>query len=651
MDMHEPATQPQPRAEETLNEATATATAAGINEAADATAGAATDADSLLAEGSEAALEAETLEADAEKTEVHDEALTLESVIAAAQALMAKDPADYNMDDVRRLRQQFSMLHGLAQTDTSTDAPEAEAATADSAGEQTLDIEVQTVEEPSLVRDFNAVVEELRARKTAWTAEQEAIRARNLELKNAIIDKILALADDTDNVNRTFQQYRDLQDEFNAVGEVDPVNTTEVWKRFQDAREKYSDNLKVNKELRDYDFKKNLAEKEALLAEASTLADEEDVIAAYRRLQDLHNRWRRIGPVAKEIREEIWNRFREISADVNKRYQAFFEARKAREAENEAAKTALCERLEALDFTGLSSFAAWDKMTKSILELQAEWKTLGFAAKKLNRQLFARFRNRCDEFFAAKAEYFRTTRDELNRNLAAKQALADEAEALATSTEWRKAGDRFVEMQKEWKAIGAVPKKFSDALWKRFTAACDTFFDARKKAGNGARAAENAALKAKREIIGKLSALAAEDLPRAEAFERLKALQDEWSAAGHVPFREKDKLYEAYRSACDAVRQHFELAERGARRRRFEAAVADIEGDDNKMYRERERLARALENRRAELRTYENNLGFLSSKSKSGDSLLHDMERRIERLKADIAELDEKMRLLDSKLS
>ncbi len=647
MDMHEPAPQTQFRAEETLNEAPATATGAGITEAAD------TDAqtENTLAEGADAAMEAENLEAEAGKTEEahEEETLTLESVLAAATAMMAKDAADYTMDEVRRLRQQFSMLHGMAENSESSGNSEDSENSGNSESE--LEITIEENDEPSLQREFNAVIEELRARKTAWTAQQEAIRTRNLELKNEIIDKILALADDTDNVNRTFQQYRDLQDEFNAVGEVDPAKTTEVWKRFQDAREKYSDNLKVNKELRDYDFKKNLTEKEALLAEAATLADEEDVIAAYRRLQDLHNRWRRVGPVAKELREEIWNRFREISADVNKRYQAFFEARKAREAENEAAKTALCERLEALDFSNLNSFAAWDSMTKDIIDLQGEWKTLGFAAKKLNRQLFARFRSRCDAFFAAKAEYFRNTRDQLSRNLARKQALADEAEALAGSTDWKKASDRLVEMQKEWKTIGAVPRKHSETLWKRFTTACDTFFDARKKAGSGTRAAENANLKAKREIIGKLSALAAENLERADAIESLRALQKEWNETGHVPFREKDKLYEAYRSACDAVRDNYELAARGVRRRRYEAAVAEIEGDDNKIYRERERLARTIESRRAELRTYENNLGFLSSKSKSGDNLLRDMERRIERLKADIAELEDKMKLLDGKLS
>ncbi|MDE6574114.1 MAG: DUF349 domain-containing protein, partial [Muribaculaceae bacterium] len=448
-----------------------------------------------------------------------------------------------------------------------------------------------------------------------------------------------------------FPRYRELQEEFNAIGDVEPTEETSVWKRYQDAREKYSDNLKINKELRDYDFKKNLSEKEQLLAEAVALGTMEDVIAAYRRLQDLHNKWRQIGPVAKELREEIWNKFREASAEVNKRYQAFFEARKARENENEAAKTKLCEQIEALDHSSIKTFAAWEEMTKSIVALQEEWRKLGFASKKMNRLLFARFRRSCDEFFAAKAEFYRSTREELAANLAHKQELVDKAEALKDSTEWQQASDQFIAMQKEWKTIGAVPKKYSDALWNRFTAACDYFFEQKKKANTGTRQIEAANLRIKREIIGMLSALVEEAENKDAAMEQLRALQQRWNETGHVPFREKDKLFEAYRSAVDAVRKHFAIAESRARRARFEANVDKLEGDNDKLFRERERLVRAAESRRNDLRTYENNLGFMSSKSKNGESLLRDLERRIERLKTDIAEIEEKIRIIDGKLS
>ncbi len=611
MEMKDPASAAEQSAEELkMNEANATEAEATNDTITD------TDIEAVVEENIEGAT-------DVEKKRFE----SVEDVMTEALELMRKDIAQVATDEIRRLRQLFNLYH------QAPAAEDGDPATPD-------EVEVQ----------FNAVIEELRARKAAWAAEQEAIKAENLKRKNAIIEEILALADDTDNVNRTFPRYRELQDEFNATGDVDPAEETAVWKRFQDAREKYSDNLKINKELRDYDFKKNLADKEQLLEESLALATEEDVIIAYRRLQELHNRWRQIGPVAKELRDDIWNRFREASAEVNKHYQAFFEARKAREAENEQAKTELCQKIEALDYSELKTFAAWEEMTRTIVALQEDWRKLGFASKKMNRQLFARFRQTCDAFFGAKADYFRNTREELASNLARKQELAERAEALKESSDWREASEQFIAMQKEWKTIGSVPKKYSDALWARFTAACDYFFDRKKKAGNGTRQTEVANLRAKREIIGQLSALINESENKDEAIKSMRQLQQQWQEIGHVPFREKDKLYEAYRAACDAVREKFAIAERSARRERFEASVASIEGDNDKLYRERERMLRTLDSRRNELRTYQNNLGFLSSKSKNGDSLVRDMERRIDNLKKDIAEIEEKIKLIDSKL-
>ncbi len=590
----------------------------------------------------EAEAEAIMTEGEEEMANEAGEHASTASLLAHAIGLLEKDAAEISTEELRRIRQHFNNLHKAAVANLITpEAAEGE--------EEKPNTELALAE--ARAAEFATVMEQLKSRKAAWTAEQEAKRRANLERKNAIIDEIIALADDTDNVNRTFPRYRELQEEFNAIGDVEPTEETSVWKRYQDAREKYSDNLKINKELRDYDFKKNLSEKEQLLAEAVALGTMEDVIAAYRRLQDLHNKWRQIGPVAKELREEIWNKFREASAEVNKRYQAFFEARKARENENEAAKTKLCEQIEALDHSSIKTFAAWEEMTKSIVALQEEWRKLGFASKKMNRLLFARFRRSCDEFFAAKAEFYRSTREELAANLAHKQELVDKAEALKDSTEWQQASDQFIAMQKEWKTIGAVPKKYSDALWNRFTAACDYFFEQKKKANTGTRQIEAANLRTKREIIGMLSALVEEAENKDAAMEQLRALQQRWNETGHVPFREKDKLFEAYRSAVDAVRKHFAIAESRARRARFEANVDKLEGDNDKLFRERERLVRAAESRRNDLRTYENNLGFMSSKSKNGESLLRDLERRIERLKTDIAEIEEKIRIIDGKLS
>lgn len=573
-----------------------------------------------------------------ENDEKVSEALSYEKLGAVLAELEAKDPADVPSDEIRRLRQQLNLLH-KAYTDTQR------ALWVEHGNDLATFNETETQEEAELKNRLNA----LRERKAARAAEQEAERQANLERKNAIIAEIIALAEDTDNVNRTFPRYRELQDEFNQVGDVPAVDETSIWKRFQEARERYSDNLKINKELRDYDFKKNLDSKQLLLDEAQKLVAEEDVIIAYRRLQELHNKWRRIGPVAKELREEIWDAFKNASTEINKRYQTYFEARKAREAENEAGKTAICERIEALDFSNLNSFAAWDEMTKTIMEAQAEWKNYGFASRKLNNQLFARFRAACDRFFTAKAEYFKATRDRLAANLAQKVSLCERAEALQDSTDWRRATDELVALQKEWKTVGAVAKKYSDNVWKRFLAACDHFFEQKKQAGNSVRSVEAANLKAKRDLIAKLDLITAET-PKEEAVELLRSIHQEWQQIGHVPYKEKDKVYDEYRRRLEKLRSDLDLNGAQARKERFKNAVAEIEGDENKLYRERERLTRALEAKRNELRTYENNLGFLSSKSKSGDSMLKEFERRAERLKEDISELEDKVKLIDSKL-
>ncbi len=559
--------------------------------------------------------------------EVDDEptpVLTPEALIEAAQAMLARDAADISADDIRRLRQQINALRHTAEE--AEDTPDAE--------------------EPD---ELSVIFNQIREKKAAHTAEVEAQRLANLERKKAIVAEIIALAEDTDNVNRTFPRYRELQEEFNAIGEVPPTEDTALWKSFQDARERYSDNLKINKELRDYDFKKNLDSKQLLLDEAESLITEDDVITAYRRLQELHNKWRRIGPVAKEFREEIWDKFKAASAEINKRYQAHFEARKAREAENEAGKTELCAAMEAIDLEALKSFVAWDEATKKVMELQAKWRTFGFASKKMNKALFARFRELCDKFFAAKAEYFQSTREELSNNLARKTALAERAEALKESTDWKATTDELVALQQEWKTIGAVAKKYSDAVWKRFREACDYFFEQKKKATSGTRRVENDNLKIKREIIAELEKITAET-PREEALTTMHELQERWRDTGHVPFREKDKLQDAYRAALDRIREELNLRRRSERRERFNEAVTAIEGDDAKLLRERERLFRALETRRAELRTFENNLGFLSSSSKSGNSMLREFEQKAERLRQDIAELEEKIKLVTSKL-
>lgn len=495
-----------------------------------------------------------------------------------------------------------------------------------------------------------ALLNEVKEKKAALAAEQEAERQANLEKKEGIISTMADMSADTDNVNRHFPRFKELQQEFKEIGEVPPTAATNLWKRYQEAVEHFYDQLKINKDLRDYDFKKNLDTKQLLCAETEKLLDEADVITAFKRLQDLHEKWRETGPVAKEIRDEIWNRFKDASAAVNKKYQAFFEERKARELKNEVAKTEICQRIEALDFSELKSYAAWEEMTKQILEAQEDWKKLGFASKKMNNALFARFRETCDKFFTAKAEYFKNMKEELSANLAKKIALCEKAEALKDSTDWRATSDALIELQKQWKTIGTVPKKHSDNVWRRFLAACDYFFEQKKKNTSDSRAAEHANLKLKKEIIAELKEIDLEKMSRDEAIAKVKDLSARWQQVGHVPFRDKDKIYDAYRELSSKL--HSELNMRHSREAmsRFETSIDEMAGDEIRLLRERERMLRAYEQRRSELQTYENNLGFFNAKSKSGDTMLRDMQRRIQRIKDDLKSLEEKIRLIDTKL-
>lgn len=391
------------------------------------------------------------------------------------------------------------------------------------------------------------------------------------------------------------------------------------------------------------------SKKELLISEASKLNEEADVITAFKRLQELHGKWREIGPVAKELREEIWQKFKDASLEVNKRYQAHFEERKAREQANEAGKTAICERVEALDFSNLNSFSAWEEMTGVLKQAQEDWKKLGFASRKMNNALFNRFRATCDTFFALKAAYFKSVKEELARNLAAKTALVERAEALKDSTDWKKTSEELVALQKEWKTIGTVAKKYSDSIWQRFQKACDAFFEKKKAATSSVRQTEQANLQAKRDLVKELDKITSE-MSKPDAIRFIQELQERWKSVGHVPFREKDKVYEQFRNRINEVRKEFDLNDRRGREERFENSMAEIEGDENRLYKEREKQLRLLETRRAELRTYENNLGFLNAKSKSGNSLVKDFERKIERLKADISGLEDRIRLIDSKL-
>lgn len=586
-----------------------------------------------------APVESETLE---ETSATQEEPVRMDDVMNRLRELAASDGEIITTDEIGRLKQQF---YSLVNESMAVQRDEFIAAGNDPEAFNPVPV----AEEP----EFKDLMVQVKEVKALYRERVEAEQLRNLERKNAIISELMSMADDTDNVNRHYPRAKELQVEFKEIGEVPQQNTTQIWKSFQEAVEHFYDQWKVNKELRDYDFKKNLSEKQLLIDEAKALTTEEDVVIAFRRLQELHEKWRETGPVAKEIREEIWQEFKDASAEINKRYQAFFEERKQREQANEAAKTALCERIEAITPDTLTSYSAWNKATETIMEAQKEWKTLGYASRKANNQLFTRFRATCDAFFAAKGEFFKTMKNNLAENLAAKTKLCEQAEALAASTEWRKTSDELVELQKKWRSIGAVPKKHSDQIWQRFMTACNTFFDNKKHATTDVRRTEQANLKVKKSIVAELTALNAPDaaIDRAEAIEKINALRARWQETGHVPFKEKDKLHDTYREVVRQLFDKYDVHEKRQRMDSFQSSIDAISSDRAKLLRERDRMMRAYESRKSELATYENNLSFLSARSRSGASMLGEIERNIERLKNSLKELEEKIQLIDGKLA
>lgn len=495
--------------------------------------------------------------------------------------------------------------------------------------------------------ELKSLYAEFKERRAAYLAAEEARRADNLEKKQEILTRMEEIAGDIDNVNTKFPEFQQLQVDFKEIKDVPATAETDIWKQFQNVVERFYDNLKINKELRDFDFKKNLEAKRALIDEAKKLESVSDPVAAFRLLQGLHDQWRAIGPVAKEIRDEIWDEFKDASTVINKRHQDYFEQRKASELANEEAKTKLCEEIETIKSDEIKTFADWNATTERIVELQKKWKGYGYASKKANTILYNRFRKACDDFFAAKAAYFQRTKDELNSNLEKKTALCEKAESLKNSDDVKKATDEIVKLQTEWKSIGSVPRKHSDALWQRFTSACNYFFDERKRQNKERHREEQENLDRKRDIIARLSELP-KDGDRREIMPKIKELQAEWQTVGFVPFKMKDKIFTEYRAVCDALYDAYNQREARQRMSNFQNRVSELKGDGNKINRERDRLIRVCESRRMELKTIENNMGFFSVKSSAGNSMLKDMENKVKRIKEDIKELEAKIALLDA---
>lgn len=563
--------------------------------------------------------------------------LTKDEIVEQMAELAAKPAAEVSREDVNRLKVQF---YGVRHEEIAAQ----KAAYIEANGS---DEGFAPADDPQEVAFKNAY-SVIKEKKAALAAEQEAERLENLARKNAIIAEIESASDDADNVHLQLERVRTLQVDFKAIGEVPALEVSDCWKRYQLATEKFYDQLKVNKDLRDLDFRKNLETKTLICDEAARLNEEPDVVVAFRRLQDLHEKWREVGPVAKEYREEIWAKFKDLSAEINKKYQAFFEERKAAERENEDAKKSLIERMEAVNLSELTSFNAWDAATKTVISIQEEWKKLGFASRKANNQLYGRFRELCDAFFTAKADYFKEAKEETAENLAKKISLCEMAEELQDSTDWKKAADALIELQAKWKAIGAVPKKQSDAVWTRFRAACDKFFEAKKANSSERRNSEQSNLNAKREIIEKLKAIVATDAEqRKETIARVRELMKEYQGIGHVPFRDKDKLHDSYRAEVSRLYDQLDMSTQKAAMAAFENEANELSGND--LTRQREKLLRQLELKKNEIKTFENNLGFFNSRSKSGEAMVRDMERRIARLRDDQTQIEKKLQIIDSK--
>lgn len=493
--------------------------------------------------------------------------------------------------------------------------------------------------------EFKTILARIKEKRAEHNAALEKQRLDNLQTKTAIIEKIRGLSESTEDIGKNFSEFRKLQQNWKDVGPVPQESVNELWKNYQMQVERFYDLLKINNEFREYDFKKNLEIKTGLCESAERLLEESDVVVAFRQLQKLHEEWRDTGPVAKEFREDIWNRFKQASAAINKKHQAFFEKLKETEAENFEQKNLICEQIEAMDFSTLKSYKEWDAATAQIIALQEKWKTIGFAPRKANIKIFERFRASCDRFFQLKSAFYKSSKDVLNQNLDKKKALCEKAESLKESTDWKNTTDLLVQIQKEWKAIGPVPKKHSDAIWKRFIAACDFFFEQKELNAPSQKSEEQKNLSAKKDLIAQLESMT-EDMPKEESIALFQTITATWNQIGHVPFKEKDKIYKQWHDTLDATRARLNLSKDKYKSNRN----SDENRGQGKVLHERERLLRQFDHISNEIKTSENNIGFFTMSKSSGNSLLDEMKNKIEELKTQRDLLYKQIKEIDDNL-
>ena len=511
-------------------------------------------------------------------------------------------------------------------------------------------VEDFTPQPDPLEEEMKRIMSVIREKRSEQMAELEKQKEMNLQVKLSIIEELKDLLESPDDANKNYTEFKRLQQQWNEVKLVPQGSVNELWKNYQLYVEKFYDLLKLNNEFREYDFKKNLEIKTHLCEAAEKLADEPDAVSAFYQLQKLHQDFRETGPVAKELRDEIWARFKAASTVVNRRYQQYFDALKEAEQKNLDQKTVICEIVEGIDYSQLTNFSTWDNKTQEVIALQNKWKAIGYAPQKMNVKIFERFRTACDEFFRKKSEFFKATKERMNDNLERKRVLCEKAEALKDSTDWKATAETLTKLQKEWKTIGPVTKKYSDALWKRFIGACDYFFEQKNKATASQRTVEQENLEKKRAIIERLAGIE-EDMDTEKAAQLVRDLMKEWNNIGFVPFKNKDKIHKQYHALVDKLFERFDISASNKKLSSFKSAVSSMqEGGAQTLYRERERLSRVYENMKSELQTYENNLGFLNASSKKGNSLLNEINRKVEKLKADIELAKEKLKVIDESI-
>ena len=494
---------------------------------------------------------------------------------------------------------------------------------------------------------FKAEMSIIKEKRQKAFIEQEAEKQENLKKKLDIIEKIKAMITSPEEANKTYQEFKALQQQWKETKAVPAERANELWRTYQLYTEQFYDLLKLNSEAREYDFKKNLEAKTKLCEAAEKLADEPDVISAFHQLQELHQQYRDTGPVSKDLREEIWNRFKAASTVVNKRHQQHFENLRAQEEDNLTRKTALCEKVEAIAKEENKGSADWEKHTKQIIEIQQEWKTIGFAPQKMNVKIFERFRAACDDFFGRKGEYFKAVKETFAANVEKKKALVEQAQALKDSTDWKSTTDKLINLQKEWKTIGMVPKKIGDQLWNDFLTACNTFFEARNAATAGTRNEERDNLAKKRDIIEQLKKLAEEAGDNLQA--KVQELVDEYATIGHVPFKEKDKIFKEYHTILDKLYNDLNISTARRKLDSFKSNLKNMaERGANVLDNERARLLRRYDQLRQDINTYENNLGFLNASSKKGNTLIEEMNRKVQKLKDEVELIKQKIKAIDA---